>query len=111
MPAFAGKPLDRKEPIFWEHEGNRAVRDGEWKLVAKHDRPWELYDIDGRPHRSCTTSRQGAGAVKELAAAWDAWAKRVGVRPWAEVGGRRRSDVHSATWRNQGLTATRRLCE
>lgn len=29
-PAFAGRPLGRKEPIFFEHEGNRAVRDGQW---------------------------------------------------------------------------------
>ena len=45
VPAFAGKPLNRK-PIFWEHESNRAIRDGQWKLVAKADQPWELYDMD-----------------------------------------------------------------
>ncbi|MCL5269681.1 MAG: sulfatase-like hydrolase/transferase, partial [bacterium] len=51
-PAFAGRPLGRKGGIFWEHEGNRAVRDGRWKLVAKGARdnggvfaPWELYDM------------------------------------------------------------------
>ena len=38
--------LNRKEPIFWEHESNRAVRDGKWKLVAKADQPWELYDME-----------------------------------------------------------------
>ena len=46
VPAFAGKPLDRKQPIFWEHEGNRAIRDGKWKLVMKYKGPWELYDIE-----------------------------------------------------------------
>jgi arylsulfatase A-like enzyme len=45
-PAFAGKPLDRKRPIFWEHEGNKAVRDGKWKLVQKWRGPWELYDME-----------------------------------------------------------------
>ena len=45
-PAFAGEPLDRKAPIFFEHEGNRAVRDGRWKLVAKGPAgAWELYDM------------------------------------------------------------------
>src|SRR5690606_9834710 len=39
------KPLNRHEPIFWEHEGNRAVRDGDWKLVAKEGQPWELYNM------------------------------------------------------------------
>jgi arylsulfatase len=32
--AFAGKPIERKT-IYWEHEGNRAIRTGKWKLVAK----------------------------------------------------------------------------
>ena len=45
-PAFEGKPLNRKLPIFWEHEGNKAVRDGKWKLVQKWKLPWELYDME-----------------------------------------------------------------
>ena len=45
--AFNGKKLRRKKPIYWEHEGNRAMRDGKWKLVAKGSTgPWELYDIE-----------------------------------------------------------------
>ena len=35
-----------KRTLFWEHEHNRAVRDGKWKLVAIHGRAWELYDMD-----------------------------------------------------------------
>ncbi|NQV24995.1 MAG: arylsulfatase, partial [Rhodopirellula sp.] len=35
LPAFSSHSLNRKQPLFWEHEGNRAVRDGNWKLVAK----------------------------------------------------------------------------
>ena len=34
LPVFKGAPLER-EAIYWEHEGNRAVRVGDWKLVAK----------------------------------------------------------------------------
>ncbi|MDE0107943.1 MAG: arylsulfatase [Bryobacterales bacterium] len=44
VPAFAGMPLDR-EALYWEHEGNRAVRLGKWKLVAENRGPWELYDM------------------------------------------------------------------
>ncbi len=36
-PALLGKPLTRTEPIFWEHEGNKAVRDGKWKLVLRDE--------------------------------------------------------------------------
>ena len=44
-PAALGKPLARTVPIFWEHEGNKAVRDGKWKLVLRHRQPWQLFDM------------------------------------------------------------------
>jgi arylsulfatase len=46
VPAFAGQPLHRVKPLFWEHEGNRALRSGPFKLVMKYKGPWELYNID-----------------------------------------------------------------
>jgi arylsulfatase len=81
LPAFAGKPLNRKAPLFWEHEGNRAIREGKWKLVAKEDQPWELYDMEkDRTEMSDQAAKQPA-KVKELAAKWDAWAARANVLP------------------------------
>jgi hypothetical protein len=45
VPAFDNRPIKR-DGLFWEHEGNRAVRDGKWKLVAKSPAGrWELYDL------------------------------------------------------------------
>ena len=44
-PALAGRPLARTQPLFWEHEGNRAVRSGKWKLVSAYPKAWELYDM------------------------------------------------------------------
>jgi arylsulfatase len=81
-PAFEGKPLSRPRPLFWEHEGNRAVRDGAWKLVAKHGQPWELYDIEADRTERNDLAGKLSGRVAEMAAVWDAWAERVGVRPW-----------------------------
>jgi arylsulfatase A-like enzyme len=43
---FDGKDWHRQQPIFFEHEGNSAVRLNNFKLVRKHDQPWELYDMD-----------------------------------------------------------------
>jgi arylsulfatase len=64
VPVFKGtqEPL-RSAPLFWEHQGNAAVRDGRWKLVRREDDSigWELYDLDldrtethnpARPHKS-----------------------------------------------------------
>ena len=80
-PALRGEPLARKQPIFWEHEGNRAVRDGKWKLVAKENQPWELYDIDHDRTESTDLAASEPERVKDLAARWDAYAARANVLP------------------------------
>src|SRR5579883_260009 len=80
-PAFAGRAIDR-DAIFWEHEGNRAVRAGDWKLVAKHGRPWELYDLSRDRVEANDLAGKEPGRVKELAAKYDAYARRAKVEPW-----------------------------
>jgi arylsulfatase len=68
--------------LYWEHTGNAAVRRGRWKLVREYGRPWELYDLAAdRPERQDRAADQPALA-RELAAEWDAWARRVGLIPW-----------------------------
>jgi arylsulfatase A-like enzyme len=88
--AFAGRPLDRRQPLFWEHEGNRAVRSGNWKLVSSYRDPWELYDIAADRVERNDLAAQHPDVVATLAAQWEAWAKRANVDPW--TGPRR------ATW-------------
>jgi arylsulfatase A-like enzyme len=44
LPVLSGKPRTRA-PIYWEHEGNKAVRNGKWKLVSKFPDQWELFDM------------------------------------------------------------------
>ncbi len=79
VPAFQGKPLKRAEPLFWEHESNRAVREGRWKLVAKADQPWELYDTDADRTEMHDLAGKRPQDVQRLAAKWDAWAARANV--------------------------------
>jgi arylsulfatase len=81
-PAFAGRPLGRTHPIFWEHEGNRAIRSGRWKLVSKYLDGWELYDItaDRVERRDLAASRPDV--VARLASEWEAWARRAHVDRW-----------------------------
>ena len=80
-PAFNGEPLDRTQPLFWEHEQNRAVRDGEWKLVAKADQPWELYNIPADRAELHDLASTRPDRVKAMAAQWDAYAARADVLP------------------------------
>jgi arylsulfatase A-like enzyme len=85
LPAFSGKAINRKAPLFWEHEGNRAIREGKWKLVCRHNQPWELYDLDAdRTETKDLASRYPARAAA-LAKRWQQWADRVGVLPWDDV--------------------------
>jgi arylsulfatase len=82
IPAFAGEPLERRKPIFWEHEGNRAVRDGKWKLVMKLRGPWELYDVEADRTESLDLIEEQPEVAKELISKWEAWAERSDVDEW-----------------------------
>ncbi|HVW01121.1 MAG TPA: hypothetical protein VHB77_12300, partial [Planctomycetaceae bacterium] len=66
-----------------EHEGNRAVRVGDWKLVAKGPAArWELYDLRADRTELQDLSQEQPERVKELVAKWEAWAHRAQVLPW-----------------------------
>ncbi|MCI0332019.1 MAG: arylsulfatase [Planctomycetes bacterium] len=82
VPALSGQPIDRKAPIYWEHEGNRAIRKGKWKLVMKFMGPWELYDIDADRTEQHNLVEQEPKVAQQLIAEWEAWAKRADVDPW-----------------------------
>jgi len=84
-PAFTRKRVARRAPLFWEHEGNRAVRDGRWKLVAKHPGDWELYDLQADRTETVNLAARHPARAKKLADAWQAWAERAQVRPWGEI--------------------------
>lgn len=81
VPAFAGKPVERPF-LAWEHERNRAIRAGKWKLVAVHGKPWELYDLDADRTEMNDLASRMPDRVKELATQWEQWAKRTNVLPY-----------------------------
>lgn len=85
-PALKGEALPDR-PLFWEHEGNRAVRQGRWKLVSKHPAGWELYDLESDRTEMHNLAAAQPERVQAMAAAWQAWADQVGVRPWPLDGG------------------------
>jgi arylsulfatase A-like enzyme len=80
--AFRGEDASRTKPLFWEHEGQRAVRDGKWKLVASFNEPWELHDMDADRTEVKDLAKAHPEIVQRLEGEYDAWAKRVGVKPW-----------------------------
>ena len=80
--AMNGRPPAADRPLFWEHEGNRAVRLGAWKLVAKFPGGWELYDLATDRAEQRDLAAQHPERVRAMAAQYDGWAQRVGVLPW-----------------------------
>ena len=65
--------------MFWEHEGNAAVRIGKWKLVRNYPRPWELYDMDSDRTELNDLATKHPDRVADMAQQYNAWAKRCGV--------------------------------
>lgn len=81
-PVLAGQRLKRSQPIFWEHEGNKAVLDGRWKLVAEWPETWQLYDLQAdrtELHNLILEEPEVAGRLKQQ---YESWFKRVGAEAW-----------------------------
>jgi arylsulfatase A-like enzyme len=79
---FKGETLKREGALFWEHEGNRAAREGNWKIVSTFGEPWELYDLGEDRTELRNLARSKPEVLARMAGAYEAWAKRVGVLPW-----------------------------
>ena len=81
LPALEGKSFERG-PLFWEHEGNRAVRLGNYKLIAAHNESWQLYDLSTDRTELKDLAKDKPEKVTELQKEYDQWTKRAGVEPW-----------------------------
>ena len=84
LPVFAHDGIERK-PMFWEHEGNAAVRIGRWKLVKRYPLAWELYDMEADRTELHDLSAQQPERVADMAAQYEAWAARCGVIPREKI--------------------------
>jgi arylsulfatase len=82
VPVFKGEPPEGHEAIGWEHHGNRGLRMGKWKLVAAHNDPWALYDMEKDRTELNDLSEKYPDRVERMKARYQQWADHVGVRPW-----------------------------
>ena len=80
VPVLHGETLPERTLCF-EHEGNRAVREGRYKLTALRDEPWELYDMGADRTELEDLAGKHPDVVKALAKKWDAWAAENNVTP------------------------------
>ena len=80
-----GREWERKNPIFWEHEGNRAVRMGDWKLVSRYPGDWELYNMNDDRTETIDLAERNRPKVEEMARLYTPWADRCNVLEWDEI--------------------------
>ena len=87
--------LASRPPMFWEHEGNAAMRIGHWKLVRDYPNAWELYNMEEDRTELHNLATQLPERVAAMSLEYEAWAKRCGVLPREGV---------VALMRSQGVT-------
>lgn len=100
VPIIEGHQLERSTPLCWEHEMNRAVLMGQWKLVSKGELldgrygkwkdyeigSWELYNMKTDRSELNDLSMKHPEVVNELDSVWNRFAERTGVfpLPWSD---------------------------
>jgi arylsulfatase A-like enzyme len=85
-PVFQGKKRKGHEAIFFEHEGNRAVRQGDWKIVSSYpENVWQLYNLRHDRSEMNDLRAKQPEKVRELEGFYQRWASRAGVVPWEEL--------------------------
>uniref|UniRef100_UPI003568AD0F sulfatase-like hydrolase/transferase n=1 Tax=Draconibacterium sp. TaxID=1965318 RepID=UPI003568AD0F len=90
VPLFEGENKRiHTEPIFWEHEGNKAVRLGKYKLVSKwnnkRETEWELYDMETDRTEMNDLAQSMPDKVAEMDKMYSDWATKNNVLPWNEI--------------------------
>ena len=85
LPMIKGKNWKRDQPIYWEHEGNSAIRIDNMKLVRLHGQPWELYDMDNDRTELHNLAGKNTPLEEKLKAEYGDWEKSCGVEDWSRI--------------------------
>jgi arylsulfatase A-like enzyme len=85
MALFKDADWERAQPILWEHEGNAAVRFGQFKLVRQHGQAWELYDMEADRTELRNLAGMHPALEAELTAQYADWAAKIGVMAWDDA--------------------------
>jgi arylsulfatase len=72
----------RTDSIYWEHEGSRAMRDGEWKLVSEVGKGWELYNMSEDRTELNNLAENEKDRLLKMQNSYKEWMNRCGVEDW-----------------------------
>jgi len=85
VSTFAKDVAVKRDYLWWAHDGHRALRMADWKLVATKDQPWELFDLSKDRTETQDLAARFPGKVKELERLWqskaDQFARDAGSSP------------------------------
>jgi arylsulfatase A-like enzyme len=80
LPVFKGKTRAEHKSLYWFLYGNRAIRQGQWKLVwPSNVKKWELYDMEKDRAETKNLAATDRPRVSRMAAEWMRWAKATGT--------------------------------
>ena len=86
LPVLRGADAGARGPLFFEHHGNLAMREGRWKIVSAYRKEapvrWQLYDMWADRTELRDLAAEQPERVARMASSWQRWADRVGVRRW-----------------------------
>ena len=82
LKAITGRNWQRNAPIFWEHEGSRAMRDGQWKIVSEVGRGWEIYNMDEDRTELRNLVETESNRLTAMESSYEDWARRCEVEAW-----------------------------
>jgi arylsulfatase len=80
LPLLRGEAFPAGRSLYWEHIGSRAMRQGDWKIVAqRNDTTWTLYNVAEDPAELRDLAEANAERLQSMVADYEAWAQRVGI--------------------------------
>ncbi len=89
LPALKGEAQAGHETLFWEHEGARAIRKGDWKLVANNydilssswttNRQWRLFNLKEDPSELTDVFDQNRELAHQMIDEYENWANANGI--------------------------------
>jgi len=79
IPLIYGKINSTHDTLFWEHEGGRAIRIGNWKMASLKDQKWELFNLEKDKTEINDLSSQYPDRVEDMNKLWEDWAKKVNL--------------------------------
>jgi arylsulfatase A-like enzyme len=80
LPVLLNETMPERPHLFWEHINNKAIRNGDWKLVAEAGKDWELFNMAADRYELNNMAKEFPDKVQAMEDEYMTWAKAIGVR-------------------------------